>query len=251
MARRFRVEPGSLDGSPARVLLGSDESHHVRVARLRGGTSVVVFDGRGNEAAGLLEMGSDDSVWVADLRPAASLTESSLEVVVLQALPVKLQRLDATVRLCTELGMRAFQPLLTEHGQLPAGGEAVLARRIERWQRIVESAAKQSGRAFVPEVTAAVRFAEVDWTALPATVWMLDPAAERSLVTALREHAEEHAEARAAILVGPEGGWSPAELAAAVENGAHTVHMGPRVLRADSAAAAALAVIQALRGDLA
>jgi 16S rRNA (uracil1498-N3)-methyltransferase len=247
MGRRFRVEPGSLDGAPVRVPLGAEESHHVRVARLRGGSRVVVFDGLGNEAEGVLEIGSEESVWVVDLEPTASQAESHLDVVVLQALPVKLQRLDATVRLCTELGMQALEPLVTERSQLPSGGEAVLARRVTRWQRIAESAAKQSGRAVVPEVRAAVRFAEMSWERLPGTVWMLDPTADRSLVAAVREHSE----GAAAILVGPEGGWSDAELAAAAEAGAQRVHMGPRVLRADSAAAAALAVIQALRGDLA
>ena len=115
MGRRFRVEPGSLDGAPVRVPLGAEESHHVRVARLRGGSRVVVFDGLGNEAEGVLEIGSEESVWVVDLEPTASQAESHLDVVVLQALPVKLQRLDATVRLCTELGMQALEPLVTEY----------------------------------------------------------------------------------------------------------------------------------------
>ena len=182
--RRFRVEPGSLAGDFAEF--ARDEAHHLRVMRLQAGTTVELFDGEGNAALGVLEDDDSDQLRVRVVETVATLAESPVAVTLVQAVPVKLQRLDTTVRLCTELGVREIIPVVAAHAQLPAGGGSVLSRRAERWRRIAESAAKQCGRTVVPRIAPAASLAEIEWAQLPTSRFLLQPTAVRSLAAALR-----------------------------------------------------------------
>ncbi len=243
--RRFRVEPGSLAGEFAE--LAREEDHHLRVMRLQAGTTVELFDGEGNGALGVLEEVAPDHVRVRVVGAVVDAAESPVAVTLVQAVPVKIQRLDTTVRLCTELGVREIIPVVGARSQVPAGGSAVLGRRAERWRRIAESAAKQCGRTVVPRIAPVVPLPEIRWTQLPTSRFLLQPTAVRSLAAALRSSQET----RCAIFVGPEGGWDAAERSLLHEEGGAAVALGPRVLRADSAGPAALALVQAVWGDLA
>ena len=242
--RRFRVEPGSLANEFAEF--ARDEAHHLRVMRLQTGTTVELFDGEGNAALGVLEDGDSGQVRVRVLDAVDASAESPVAVTLVQAVPVKLQRLDTTVRLCTELGVREIVPVVGARTQLPAGGMLVLGRRADRWRRIAESAAKQCGRTVVPRIAPVAPLAEIEWAKLPTSRFLLQPTAVRSLAAALRSSQET----RCAIFVGPEGGWDAAERACVREEGGGAVALGPRVLRADSAGPTALALVQAAWGDL-
>jgi 16S rRNA (uracil1498-N3)-methyltransferase len=241
---RFRVAPGSLDGEF--VDLADDEAHHLYVMRLQPGAAVGLFDGVGAAAAGVVEQTGPDAarVRVLGLEPAQG--ESPVAITLVQAVPVKFQRLDDTVRLCTELGVAEILPVVSAHTQLPSGGLAVIERRVVRWRRIAESAAKQSGRAVIPRIGVPGAFADLNWANLSPARFLLEPTAATSLVAELGASKGESC----ALLVGPEGGWAADERALALQQGASEVTMGPRVLRADSAGPAALALVQAAWGDL-
>lgn len=241
---RFRVAPGSLDG--AFVDLVADEAHHLHVMRLQPGATVELFDGAGVAAAGIVENAGPDATRVRVIDVQQAQTESPIAITLVQAVPVKFQRLDATVRLCTELGIAEILPVVSAHTQLPAAGLEVLERRVERWRRIAESATKQSGRATVPKISAVVAFVDMNWANLSRPRFLLEPTARTSLVAELGASRGESC----ALLVGPEGGWDDDERELAFEQGASEVTMGPRVLRADSAGPAALALVQAAWGDL-
>jgi len=241
---RFRVAPGSLGGEF--VDLAADEAHHLRVMRLRSGTRVELFDGNGVAAAGIVEDAGPDTARVRLVDVELGPTESPVVITLVQSVPVKFQRLDTTVRLCTELGAAEIVPVASAHTQLPGGGLDVLERRVERWRRIAESAAKQSGRTVVPTIRSVVAFADMEWADLARVRFLLEPGAATTLAMELGAAKA----GRCALLVGPEGGWHGNERALAREHGAVEVAMGPRILRADSAGPAALALVQAAWGDL-
>lgn len=241
---RFRVAPGSLAGEF--VDLTVDEAHHLRVMRLQPGAPVELFDGAGVAAAGVVENTSVDSARVRVVGVEVAKGESPVAITLVQAVPVKFQRLDATVRLCTELGVAEILLVVSARTQLPAGGLEVIERRVERWRRIAESAAKQSGRAALPRIASVVAFAGMNWASLSPVRFLLEPTAATSLAAELGASEGDSC----ALLVGPEGGWNDDERATARQEGASEVTMGPRVLRADSAGPTALALVQAAWGDL-
>lgn len=239
---RFRVAPGTL--CVGSVALSADEARHMRVRRLRPGDRVRLFDGRGREADARIEAIGAEGARAGVERVESARGESPLQVVLVQAVPVKLPRMDDVVRLATELGVSEIQPVLAERSQLPGGGREAVDRRLERWRRIAGSAAKQCGRGRVPEVASAVPVADLDPAELPEPRYLLQPDAADTLPSRLE------ADSGLTLLVGPEGGWSSVEVERFASFGVRPVRFGPRVLRADSAGAAILAVVQYLAGDL-
>ncbi len=247
-ARRFRVSAGALAAAPAgtTIALSEEEARHLRVMRLKSGDAVELFDGAGQVATGVVVDPTVDRVGIRVDAARAATVESPVAVTLIQAVPVKPQRLDTTVRLCTELGVARIVPVVSEHSQGPGGHEA-LQRRVGRWGRIAEAAAKQSGRSVVPSVADVMPLGQLDWDELPSARWVLEPRAGRSLVEAVAGEPHE----RCVLFVGPEGGWSSDEVEMLIGQNADLVGLGPRVLRADSAGPVALALIQAAWGDLA
>lgn len=227
-------EPVSLDGRRVHYL--------GRVLRVAPGQSVVLFNGDGNDyACEVSRVGKSEIAFEVNTRLPAR-AESPLCVVVAQAVS-RGERMDQTLQKCTELGAVAFQPLWSERVEVRLQGEK-LARRQQHWQGVVISACEQSGRALVPEVLPAMPLR--DWAAIPtkAARLVLAPGAERTLASA-------DWTARVELLVGPEGGFNESELAMLTSFGTIPVSLGPRVLRTETAGPAALAIAQALGGDLA
>lgn len=219
----------------------------MRVMRLGPGDRVRLFDGRGAEVEAEL-LGLETSGATASAVGEVSCgTESPLRTVLLQAVPVKLARMDVIVRQATELGVQRVVPVLSERSQTPRGGIDVVVRRAARWRRVAETAAQQSLRSVVPVIDDPTPWAQLDWARLPRPALMLDAATAGSSIRDLG--ADEVPEA-VSILVGPEGGWGEREHQQAASNGALRVCLGPRILRADSAGAVALAVLQHLWGDV-
>jgi 16S rRNA (uracil1498-N3)-methyltransferase len=151
--------------------------------------------------------------------------------------------MDLVVRKAVELGVAAIQPLQSARSQNASGDR--VARRLAHWQRIAIAACEQCGRNRIPGIAPVVPFAQ--WLAAAGDtsrpIAILDAAAERSLASLAANGAPR------AIVVGPEGGFDTAELTLARAAEATPVHMGARVLRAETAAVAALATINATAGD--
>lgn len=242
---RFRVPENALGGDI--VTIPPAEARHMMVRRLGAGRTAVLFDGAGREAeVEILHVGADGGrARVLAVRTTA--TESPLRVCLVQALPVRLPRMDGIVRQCTELGVHAIVPVVATASRLPGGGNASLARRAERWRRLADAAAEQSGRSAVPQIAEPVTWARLDWSSLPLPAFLLDPSGPAgSFARTTRPDPPA-----ATLLAGPEGGWSEPEIEGALAQGAERIGLGPRILRADSAGPAALAVLQHAWGDLA
>lgn len=222
---------------------GNAFNHAVRVLRLKPGAALILFDGEGRAfAATLAEIGKRDArAHVTEALPGD--VESPLRVTLAQGIS-RGEKMDYTLQKVVELGVAAIQPLFAERGGVALAGER-LARKIQHWRGIIIGACEQCGRNRLPELREPVALA--DWlTGLrreSGLRLLLDPLAERGL------RGLEPPLGKMTLLIGPEGGLSPAEIARALQVGFTGVRLGPRILRTETAGVAALAAAQALWGD--
>jgi 16S rRNA (uracil1498-N3)-methyltransferase len=232
-------------------------NHAVRVLRFKPGATLMLFDGEGGAfAATLTDIGKRDA-WVRVIEALPGEVESPLRVVLAQGIS-RGEKMDYTLQKTVELGVAAIQPLFTERGGVDLSGER-LARKVQHWRAIVVGACEQCGRNRLPDL----------WEPLPLAEWLaglaetdppgtarhppskggrdlrllLDPLAEYGL------RGLERPEGTITLLIGSEGGLSPAEIAQARTAGLTGVRLGPRILRTETAGIAALAAVQALWGD--
>jgi 16S rRNA (uracil1498-N3)-methyltransferase len=229
------------------VRLPEDEAHHlVRVLRIPRGAFVTVFDGRGNEYLSRVETESRRDPLLRIVARTEPAGELPARVTLAQSIP-KGAKMDQVVRDATMLGAAIVQPLLS--------GRTNVSRRAahsaaERWRRIAVASAKQCGRAVVPEirtpVTPEVVFREnhAAWRLL-----LVEPSARASAIRRVGELREEPRPDSCILALGPEGGWSPEEIALAERQGWAAVSLGRRTIRADAMPVAALAVLESLWGE--
>ena len=231
--RRLCV-PGARLERGAELRLDAARSRRLRnVLRMRPGDALAVFDGRGAERAARVEDLGADLVALRLGEAIAPLPEPPVAVALACAFP-RGQRGDWIVEKATELGVAAIAPLPGARSVLRPG-----EGRLGRWRRIAIAAAEQCGRASLPAIGGAPP---------PGALRLLaDPAAGRGVAAAVAAAGP----AAVAILVGPEGGWSPAERDRLVAEGARPVSLGPLRLRAETAAIAAAVQALAATGGLA
>ena len=217
--------------------------HLLQVLRLRPGARLRVFDGAGREHEAELTATARGAARVRVGAPVAPRPESPLAVTLIQGV-CRGERMDLVVQKAVELGAARILPVLTARS-VPRLDEARARRRQAHWQAIAAAAAEQCGRAVVPEVAAPCPLDEAlaDAT-LPAARYLLDP------VAAEGPRALAPPGPALALLVGPEGGLTDGERAAAEAAGFRGLRLGPRILRTETAGLAALAALQALHGDL-
>lgn len=216
--------------------------HLVQVLRMQAGDELVVFNGRGGEYVAVLETVAKRS---ATLRLGAFRDvhrESTLKLTLVQGIS-KGERMDWTVQKAVELGVSAIVPVVAERCNVHLDRERE-AKRLDHWRAVMISACEQSGRTRVPELHPVVKFTEWLGTSAMGTRLVLDPLATRGL------GAVDATAGPISLVVGPEGGLSADELRVAGNAGCVGVHLGPRVLRTETAGAAALAILQSIAGDL-
>ena len=212
----------------------------MRVLRMRLGEEVVVFDGRGSEFAGSL-VNLDEGTGVALQQPLLAEREAPLQVTLVQGLAVA-DKMDWIVQKAVETGVARVQPVDAERSVLRLSGERA-TKRVLHWRQVAVSAAEQCGRRYLCEVSEIARL--TSWLAQPfaGERWVLVPQGGERLSRLPAPTGP------IALMVGPEGGWSEAELAAARQAGCRAVAIGPRVLRTETAGVAAVAAMMALWGD--
>lgn len=243
--RRFHAPPDAFNLKELTITLGSDEARHLRdVLRLKAGDEVYVFDGRGREFRCAVSTSKRDAAELrieAEVEPAKP--ESQLQLNLCVAL-LKGEKFDLVVQKATELGVKKITPLITRYADVHLRDAADGTKRVARWQRIAVEAAKQSGRAFVPEISLPVRFeAALDVDGLAV---MFSEREGESLDLLSGKVASQSVTA----LVGSEGGWSDEEIESARARNFHVITLGGRILRAETAAITVTALLQHLFGDL-
>lgn len=213
-----------------------------RVLRLRPGDGLVLFNGDGFDYAAELLPGPRDRTRVLVNARLPAVAEPGLDLTLVQAVG-KGDRMDTSLQKSTELGVSAIQPVFTERTEVRLAGSR-LEKRQAHWRGVLIAACEQSGRARIPELHEA-RSLE-DWLAGSAAAHrlVLAPGAERALASVQPRGPVD-------ILIGPEGGFSEAELRRLTLAGCLPVSLGPRILRTETAGPAALAVLQTVAGDFA
>ncbi len=215
--------------------------HAVRVLRLPPGAAVVLFDGRGGEYEARIERIERERVVAALGAWRAAERESPLAVTLIQAVQAG-EKMDFTIQKAVELGVSGIVPVDSRRSVIRLAGERA-GRRVAHWQGVAAAACEQCGRNQVPQVAPLEKLET--WLARPAPSGlrlMLAPEAELALVDLPPARQVQ-------MLIGAEGGLDPQEVVAAQQVGFTPVRLGPRVLRTETAALAALAAMQALWGD--
>jgi len=240
--RFFSPVPLARDSAGTVVELDEAPAHHAtRVLRLAAGDALTLFDGTGGEFDALLERVDKRGAAVRVLRFVPVERESPLEVTLVQAIAAN-DAMDSAIRRATELGVTAIQPVVAARSSpLPSGERA--DKRLAHWRHVAIAACEQCGRNRIPEVAAPQSLA--DWfRAWGGSGIVLVPDAKLSAARIARHTGP------LALLIGPEGGFDPREVAAAQAKGFEALALGPRVLRTETAAAAGLTLLQTLWGDL-
>lgn len=230
-------------------------NHAVRVLRLGVNAPVTLFNGQGGAFAAALAKVGKRQAQAQVMEAVPGEVESPLPVTLAQGVS-RSEKMDYTLQKAVELGVATIQPLFTERSGVALTGER-LARKVQHWQGIIIGACEQCGRNRLPELREPLTLMDglAQWVGpLPlcggGLGWggekqrlLLDPLAESGL-RGLTPPAGP-----ITLLIGSEGGLSPAELARAREAGFIGIRLGPRILRTETAAVAALAAIQTLWGD--
>lgn len=229
------------------VVEGQELAHLQRVLRLVPGDRVTVFDDAGWEHEAVVRKLSPEQGEIEILRSYEAGRESPLLVTLALGL-TKGEKMDWVVEKATELGAQTIVPF-TSAFSVPKLDPRKVATRTVRWQKIALSAVKQCGRTQVPEILPLCDFQTLIAAGGEATLKLLFW--EKEQKQSLRQAHENNADSRHLLLaVGPEGGFTVAEAESAKAAGFQTVHLGRRILRAETAAVAALSVAQFLWGDL-
>ena len=229
-------------------LRDSEREHLVRVLRLKLDDLVVGFDNTGMEYTAVIQKIEDDSVTCRILSSDHPDVEAHTSVYLVAGLS-KGEKMEWVIQKGTELGMEGLVPLRTKRSIMHLEGSKAQVR-VVRWQKIAAEASKQSHRVQEPKI-----FEVCDWKdlaeQLPAgTQWLIPY--EEELTQRFASALEKMDPKRPiAILIGPEGGFDPSEVAFAQEKlGAKSVSLGPRILRTETAALATLTMVLAYFGDL-
>ncbi len=224
-------------------LLPAGPSHHLlKVLRARNGQSLTLFNGDGAVYRAILVGVSSGAALLEVVERRPQVTHSPL---VIQAfLPLtRGERWDWSLQKAVELGVQRIQPVACRHGLVQLS-EARGEKRLVRWRDMIIAACEQSGATTIPELAPPLAL-EAAWSAVRGTPLVLDPEGSARFVSI-----KDHPGPEITLLSGPEGGLAPEEVAAAQAHGFRLLRMGPRILRAETAAIAAIAVAQALWGDL-
>jgi 16S rRNA (uracil1498-N3)-methyltransferase len=226
-------------------------THVSRVLRLRPGAPLVLFDGSGSDLRAEVASVSGGRVRVRILERVPGLPESPLPVTLVQGVS-RGERMDWTLQKATELGVQRIRPVTTVRTVVRLD-ERQGQRRLRHWEAVVASACEQCGRSVLPVVEPPVTLTQFlgEPSGTPRRL-LLHPQGPGTLAGRVAEaFGSRPGELEPLeLLIGPEGGLDERETAAALAAGYAAVRLGPRVLRTETAGIAALAVLQALAGDL-
>ena len=237
---RFFAEPGQI-GEKEIVITGADVNHIRNVLRMRADEEVLIADGQGAEyRCKLIELGENEVraqiLWKLDGN-----AELASAITLFQGLP-KSDKMDFIVQKCVELGVSRIVPVSTKRAvvKLDAKKEQT---RLKRWNTISESAAKQSGRGVIPEVSGVMSFGKALEEAKKLDVLLIPYARAEHMAETRRVMGEIRPGQSVGIFIGPEGGFEESEVEEAVAAGAQAITLGRRILRTETAGLAVMAML--------
>ena len=240
---------------PMEIVIGqiielSDENKHhaARVLRLKTGDAITLFNGNGGEFSAHIENISKSSTTVLIDTYHEIECESPLHIELAQAICVN-EKMDWIIQKAVELGVTCIQPITTTRSIVHLSDERS-SKRLQHWQKIIVSACEQCGRNHLPQILPLISLPE--WLSQKKTAqsahdlyFMLSTTTTKGL----KDIPKPPASANLALVIGPEGGFTPEEEIAILHTGFIPLRLGKRILRTESAALAAIAALQTLWGD--
>ena len=233
------------------IITGNDVHHINRVLRLKIGDVVSLTDGIGYDYLGKIVDTSDEEVIIEILDRTKSLGESEIYLRIYQGLP-KSDKLELIIQKSTELGVKEIIPVQTARSVSKIDKGKKMDKKIDRWQKIAEAAAKQSKRGIVPKVDRVIYFKE-------AIKELENMSKDNHLMVVLYEDEDKKSfkdilrnftGKEVSIFIGPEGGFEPEEIEDLKNNGFTSVSLGNRILRTESVSLVASSIIMYELGDL-
>jgi 16S rRNA (uracil1498-N3)-methyltransferase len=242
---RFFVERDAIDELSGKIIItGEDVRHMVNVLRSAPGDAIVVSDGLGADYDAVIERTDKNAVLARITAARINRTEPRLDITLFQGIP-KSDKMDFIIQKCVELGVKRIVPVATARTAVRIGnarGNASL--KTARWRRIALEAAKQCDRGIIPTVEEPVMFNRALELAEGCSLKLL-PYEEEETKTLRRflRGLSAGIGSRIAVFIGPEGGFDPGEVEEATRCGFVSVSLGPRILRAETAGMAVIAVL--------
>lgn len=235
---RFYVPKEAVKGN--KIAVGGEEAHHILdVMRLKVLDKVVAFDGTGVEYVGFIKDIGRKSLTIEVVETRTPAGKGNSKITLIQAIPKK-DKMDYVVEKATELGVDFIFPVVTRR-TIVKWDDSKKAACVDRWRRIAKNAAKQCGRADIPEI---------DNVADACDIFKDSTEYDLALIAALDDTARplknilsDFKGGKIAVAIGPEGDFTPDEIKEAVGAGFRLVNLGPRVLRSDTAGLAVLAIL--------
>ncbi len=237
---RFFVTSDQIHGEEI-IITGSDVNHIKNVLRMECGAKLEICDGNGCDYDCVIKALDKDAVYLQVNTSEESLVELDTKLYLFQGLP-KADKMELIIQKAVELGVYAIVPTITARTIVKLDDKKE-AKKLSRWQQIAESAAKQSGRAIIPEVMTPISFKEAlkRVKEMDAGIIPYEKAegmdAARDLVAGLKDKKS------IGIFIGPEGGFEESEIAAAMEAGVRPMSLGRRILRTETAGLAILSIL--------
>lgn len=226
------------------IINGEDVNHIIKVLRLGIGDEIICCDGAGNDYTAKIIDFDKKEILCEILEKRKAVTEPELKVILIQGIP-KAAKMDYIIQKTTELGISEIYPCEMSRCVAKIEGD----KKIERWQKISKEAAKQSGRGVVPDVHTPVNISGAIEILKKADVAFVPYECEEGkyLRPVLKE---ADSPKTVAFMIGPEGGFDKAEIDEIIKNEIHTVSLGKRILRTETAGEAVLAMVMYEIGDI-
>ena len=228
---RFYLDPSAIKNNS--VYFPNDISSQIkRVLRLRKGDEVIVFNGDGVDYKVILEVVDTQTSIGSVTSTANTLKEPEIFITLYQAL-LRPERYEYALQKGVEVGVSKFVPFTCERTEFSNPGDS----KITRWERIIKEAAEQSGRSLLPQLSETMEFSELIMKLNPVALIPWEEENEESIAGVLSElHQNQSMKGSSVdIVIGPVGGFTSEEVSDAVENGAISVSLGRRILRAETA----------------
>ena len=237
---RFFVEPSQI-GEKEIVITGPDVNHIRNVLRMRAGEELLAADGQGSEYRCILRELQDSEIRAEICRKLSGSAELPSRITLFQGLP-KSDKMDLIIQKCVELGVFRIVPVTTKRTVVKLDAKKEESRS-KRWTAVSDSAAKQSGRGIIPEISGVQSFREAVEEAGELDVCLIPYEKAENMARTREILSGIPAGASIGVFIGPEGGFEEEEVREAMEAGARPITLGRRILRTETAGMAVLAML--------
>ena len=240
--QRFFVEPHQIDEAAHQIhIVGTDVNHMSNVLRMKQGEEVWISDGGKKEYRCAIEAFSADEVLLHIIYAQEPDYELSSRIYLFQGLP-KADKMELIIQKAVELGAYEIIPVETKRCVVKLDGKKA-AKKVDRWQQIAESAAKQSKRMLIPNVHQVLSFKEALKYAESMDICLIPYELAKGMQETKEILAAIEPGQSIGIFIGPEGGFEEKEVEAAISEGAKPITLGKRILRTETAGLAILSVL--------